>query len=174
VSRIGTDDAVLSVVALRGEKRFGRTKLMKCLYFLKEDGLDVEAEFDLYTWGPFSAEVLGALGREVSSTRLVKQDPTGDEGYDIRLGPAAGALPDVLNSDQKELVRRLSSRTAQDLEALSTLHFVATRGNLSDMDEVVNRVKRIKPYFRIADLQRYWAELVKDRWIQMPPTGQAG
>lgn len=168
MSGVGIDDAVVATVARRGSIRFGRTKLMKCLYFLREvGGMELDSEFELYTWGPFSKDVLSSLGALIEKGELVESAPNGDEGYDITLA-ADIVPPKVLSGSQTELLDALVSQSAQSLEALSTLHFIAKRTKNVDRDEVVNRVKRIKPYFRVSELENYWEQLSTRGWLPEP------
>lgn len=161
-------DAIKLVLANKGPGRFGRTKLMKYLYFLKEVGdLDVDLDFQLYSYGPFSSTVLRTLNELHHAKQLSETPPDEEEersSYDYELVQGEGAPVDISDA-QHELIRVLSGRRALELEALSTLHLTSKLLRSVDEDLVVERVKNMKPYFRIEALRGYWLELKRLGWI---------
>jgi uncharacterized protein YwgA len=138
---------------------------MKCLYFLKTVGkLNLEVEFNLHTWGPFAAEVLSARDRLSESGQIAEICPTGDDGFDLSISD--GAKSGVTFDDSQEaILKELVEKSASELEAISTLHYVSASIGKKSKEEVINRVKRIKPYFTMAELERYWEWLSAKGWV---------
>ena len=161
MGRVSVEDAIQGVLARKGTHRVGRTKLMKCLYFLQQQrDLDVDLRFELYTWGPFDSTVL-AKTEELKQGRFIEEvPPPADDrarGYDYRLleRPRSG----VLDERQQDFLDKLLALRADELEAMSTLHFASKQLDSKDRELVVERVKNLKPYFRLADLRAYWDRL---------------
>jgi hypothetical protein len=65
----------------------------------------------------------------------------------------------VLNEGQQDFLDKLLALRADELEAMSTLHFASKQLDSKDRELVVERVKNLKPYFRLADLRAYWDRL---------------
>jgi hypothetical protein len=139
---------------------FGRTALMKCLFFLQIlRGVPLRYHFRLYTYGPFDPNVLSDLS---IAERLgaVRSELEGFEGgYRYELGPGADAqrlierASDFLGSYEAHIewvARTFGGRTARELENASTIVFVdraaEQRGTLLPLDELVRRVHDVKPH----------------------------
>jgi uncharacterized protein YwgA len=170
MSLVSVDDAVRGVIAHKGAHRIGRTRIMKCLYFLQAvGGMDVDLHFDLYTWGPFDQQVLESL-KQQTQRGLIKETIPGTglkKSYDYDLTVDDVAANSALTTDQQKLqVMLLDNYKADALEALSTLHFASAHLDSTDGELLVARVKNIKPYFRLEELRQYWQELVRYGWVK--------
>jgi len=168
IGAVTVQEAIKLVLANKGPGRFGRTKLMKHLYFLKEvGGLEVDVDFKLYSYGPFSSAVLRTLN-ELSHAQQVAETPPDEDqeasSYDYALAQGEGTALGI-SDVQKQLIENLTGRSALELEALSTLHLTSRLLESTDEDLVVERVKNMKPYFRIEALRAYWRELKRLGWI---------
>jgi hypothetical protein len=151
--------AVVSDLVGKAPAGFGRTALMKCLYFLQAvRGVPLGYHFRLYTYGPFDpdvlidlnlAERLGAVGSELHRF---------SGGYRYELSPGADAeriskgAHDFLSRYQDDIdwvVRVFGSRSALDLESASTLVFTDRLASESDaritLRELIQKVHEIKP-----------------------------
>ena len=149
---------------------FGKTALQKYVYFLQElHGVDCGYEFTLYTYGPFSSELLGDLDvAEVMDGVEVEYLPRVN-GYDIRPGTKAekirtraGEFLDHARPAIDGLVDEFGGMLARDLELRAPLVYAARdasrRGPASE-DALVNFVHGIKPRFTTAEIRAALHEL---------------
>lgn len=152
--------AIVRIVKEAQSYRFGRTSLMKVLYFLKTlKGVPVGFDFKLYTYGPFDRRVLEDLDYAEALGAVCSEAVTYSGGYryELKPGPKAEEIERMADrflaehgDDIRELVERFGGYSALDLEMLSTLIFVdrAAADNKEDLSdlEAVRRVRDVKPY----------------------------
>jgi len=135
----------------------GRTQLMKLCYFLQAfRRVPLGYYFTLYAYGPFDSDVLSDLQTAESMDVLhteIEYYPGGYK-YDIRPGEKAGrskgSAEDFLATHKKDIewvAAKFGSRLAADLELLSTIAFVNQEEEIRDRDELIERVKLVKPHF---------------------------
>ena len=151
--------AVITQLVSQASQNLGRTALMKSLYFLKTlRGVPLNYNFSLYTYGPFDADVLDDL-QYAESLGMVRSKvvpyPTG-YGYELKKGPNAAAAckeeSPFLTKHKKDIewvLKEFGTRTAADLEMLSTLVFAdfsaGEQKRHVSLDEIVSKVGEIKP-----------------------------
>lgn len=150
---------ICALVGQAGHARFGRTALMKILYFLKVlKGVPVRYNFGFYTYGPFDSSVLEDLSyaealNAVKSTLI--QFPSG-YGYALEAGPQAGEIKklgsEFLSKYKDEInsvVGEFGSYSAGKLEILSTIIYVDRSTNESgeklSVGELAEKVCEVKP-----------------------------
>jgi uncharacterized protein len=138
----------------------GRTGVMKIMYLLQAvRGVDLGYSFRLYTYGPYDTQVLDDLNvaEREGIVRSETFDWQGGRGYLIKAGHNADHLvrrsKDALASVQDAIIWAASnfgSRTASDLEVISTIIFVDRAffeaGEKTSASEVTERVHEIKPH----------------------------
>ena len=157
-------------LAVQGKKRsdrFGRTRLMKTLYFLQEvAGSKLGLDFEIYTWGPYAKEVLQVKDSLKEKGILEEIAPDSDlAGHSFSICLTKDAPKIQASSRETDVFNKLKAKSASELEALSTLHFVHDELKASKED-VVQTVKNLKPYFKIQDLNRYYDNLDKWGWLK--------
>jgi hypothetical protein len=138
---------------------FGKTHVQKLVYFLQElFGGDPEYEFTLYTYGPFSANLMGDLdvadGLEVIRLEYLPQAGA----YNIVPGPqlekAKARAGDYLARNRDAIQRSIQEfgdLRARELELRATIVFAdresARERSPLRRDQLVERVHAIKPHF---------------------------
>jgi len=158
---------------------FGRTALMKCLYFLQTvRRVPLGYHFRLYTYGPFDpdvltdlslAERLGAVGSEL-------QRFSGGYRYELGRGTGGGRLSegarDFLDRYQDDIdwvVEVFAGRSALELENASTLVFtdrsVSERGERVTLHELVRKVHEVKPRLATHVIEKEARRLMEHRLI---------
>ena len=154
---------------------FGRTSLMKLCYFLQAvRKVPLDYEFSLYSYGPFDSDVLSDLqsaeNMGVLSSTLVQYP--GGYGYDIRpseKGDKARELArdflEKYKTDIKWVAETFGSRTASDLELLSTIVFLNSEEGIRDNRTLAERVKSVKPHFPEEQIQRQIGWLEQQRML---------
>jgi hypothetical protein len=147
---------------------FGRTALMKCLYFLQSvRGVPLDYHFRLYTYGPFDADVLTDLSFAERLGAVKSELLHFSGGHRYELGPGASAetmierARDFLDRYQADIdwvVEVFGSRTALDLENISTLVFTdrsaTERGDRITFGELVRKVHEVKPHLAIHAIEQ--------------------
>jgi hypothetical protein len=154
---LGNRLGVFVRLAERTAGNLGRTQLMKLCYFLQAfRGVPLGYSFSLYSYGPFDSEVLSDLqsaeSMSVLSTEI--QYYPGGYKYDIRSGEKAekakalaGTFLDEYQNDIDWVAKKFGGRLAADLELLSTIAYVYQAEGIEDRDELIERVKLVKPHF---------------------------
>ena len=139
---------------------FGRTALMKCLYFLQiVRGVPLGYHFGLYTYGPFDSDVLSdlSLAERLGLVESKLSQFTGGYRYELHRGKVpdhmfAGAhsFIDCYEADINWVIHAFAGRSARDLETASTLisidRSVAERGNRLTLGELAKKVHEVKPH----------------------------
>lgn len=143
--------SILAGIAQR-HPDIGKTAIMKCAYFLQElKKVPLDYNFEIYTYGPYSSEVMEELdyARQTGllDVRFITYS-SGMHGYQI------SSLQDITTPFDKqidEVVQVFGAKTAKELELLSTILFVQKNYYKNrwgrDKDLVCNSVKEIKPRF---------------------------
>ena len=159
VKRMG----VFAELAKKSRYRFGRTALMKLCYFLQEvEGVPLQYEFSLYTYGPFDSEVLADLqtAEELNILETEFEQYPGGYGYQIGPGPSADRVIHQAKEffdEYLEVVDRiaasLASKKPAELELASTIVFVSKGKPGSSDQAIVTLVRAVKPYFSVADVR---------------------
>jgi len=147
---------------LKGIPLFGKTKLEKLVYLAQElYGVDAGYIFKLYTYGPFSSQLLQDLDFVQSIKGVVVEDCTMCScGYDIVPGEqnewARENASEFLGKEEVKLgiervVKDFGNLTAKDLELRATIVYVQrymqNQENALSRDQLVKMVKDIKPGF---------------------------
>ena len=152
--------AVIANLVEKVPAGFGRTALMKCLYFLQTiKKVPLGYHFRLYTYGPFDPNVLNDLSL-AERLGAVRSDLEGfDRGYRYELSAGTdaprllGRATEFLHSYEGDIAwvaRTFGGRAARELENASTIIFVdraaEQRGSVISVDELVRKVHEIKPH----------------------------
>lgn len=160
--------------------QFGKTVLQKMVYLLQElYGVDCGYRFDLYTYGPFSSELLQDLDlvENIGGVNVVPVT-SGAGGYQILPGEHAESLKnkatDFLSDEQiasslDNLVADFGNYWAKDLELRTTIIYASRdmkrSGNPITRSDLVRIVREIKPRFTDTEVQQAIDELEKRGYI---------
>lgn len=162
--------------------QFGKTVLQKMVYLLQElYGVDCDCQFDLYTYGPFTSQLLQDLDL-VEAVGGVKVIPvnSGTGGYKIVPGEQNESLrekaQDFLDNDSvsdaiNRLIDDFGDLWAKDLELRSTIVYVAREMerslDLLSLKELNSIVQKIKPKFTEEEIAAGIAELDSKNFIKL-------
>jgi hypothetical protein len=152
--------SVIANLVSKAPAGFGRTALMKCLYFLQTvRHVPLHYHFGLYTYGPFDSDVLSdlSLAERLGLVESKLSEFSGGYRYELQGAKApghsfAGArnFLDRYKEDIDWVVQSFASRSARDLENASTLVFidrsVAERGDRLTLAELARKVHDVKPH----------------------------
>lgn len=120
--------------------------LQKLMYLIDRSGLDLDLNYSIHYFGPYSSKLDSAMHTLESYDKL-KIDTSGST-HIIRLGDIAieGALDEQDQQKVNFVMENFSQKSAHELEAITTVDYVATtmlKGKGSDQ-EIINKVKQIK------------------------------
>lgn len=161
---------IASITALisKAPAGFGRTALMKNLYFLQTvRRVPLGYHFRLYTYGPFDADVLSdlSLAEHLKAVQSQLLQFPGGYRYELARGEAADRVVDGgrefigrYGMDIEWVVQEFGGRSAIDLECASTLLFidrsVADRGDSISLRELAQKVHEVKPHLDMRLIER--------------------
>ncbi len=162
--------------------QFGKTALQKFVYFLQEIyGVDCGYEFELYSYGPFAAQLLGDLDL-VAHFGCISIEPvlSGTGGYEIAPTEQADSIrsrAEVFLNDENTaksldaLVEDFGTQTARDLELRATIVYVERdfrrKDRQANRSEVCHTVGQIKPKFLSSEIEQALDELSGKRHVQL-------
>ena len=157
--------------------QFGKTAFMKMAYLLQElYEVPLGYRFSLYTYGPYSAEVLADLEYAKLRKRVEVEylgDPQG--GYRITPGEFASESnwqtePIAKYSDAlNEMVDHFGSFNARELELRTTSIFLWRRirpWKAEDADILIETVQQLKPHFSEMAIRSAIDDLINEGVIQ--------
>lgn len=158
----------------------GKTILEKMLYLLQVlCKVDVGYDFEFYTYGPYSSQILNDL-TQVEHWRGLKVERISDllNGYKITTDSKASffiekgrALIDTPQIDQalKNIINIFGAYSAKDLELLATIVYVDQEikmdENIPSQEQIFEIVKQLKPRFSDAEVNLRIEFLHKNNFI---------
>ena len=149
--------------------QFGKTVYVKMAYFLQEVyKVPLGYRFTLYTYGPYSPEVLYDLDRSRQSGWVDVEYLEDDLGFKITVGPTAIKEVNAFEpfkpyeNQINEMVETFGKFRAKELELRATIVCVS-RMNPSagpeTVDQTIEAVHQLKPHFHKSDIQQAFEEL---------------
>jgi hypothetical protein len=142
----------------------GRTALMKMCYFLQTlKNVPLGYDFSLYSYGPFDSEVLGDLRTAEDMSVIESNVESFSGGYQYSLSNSEGAAH--VRKDCKAFITKhaediswvantFGSKSASELELLSTIVYVDQSGEARNFNSLRDKVKLIKPRFSLDEISR--------------------
>ena len=164
--------------------QFGKTALQKLVYLLQDAyGVDCGYDFSLYTYGPFTSELLQDLDL-VESVGGVEVRPVrkGIDGYHIVPHDNAAwvkAQARAFLTDNKgalgKLIEEYGHYSAKELEIRATMIYVEREMKRDSkpvsLDGLVRVVHDIKPYFPIDEIKSVAEELQAKGHVKVASDG---
>ena len=160
--------------------QFGKTALQKSVYLLKEVYcVDCGYDFELYTYGPFSSQLLQDLDM-VAGIGAVNIAPvlSAPGGFHISPGPQNKSLrrktldfleSPVVSRALDRLVKDFGQRWAKDLELISTIVYVCRDLGAGDQPvkrkRILKTVSAIKPKFTKEEITTVCTQLEAKHFI---------
>ena len=161
--------------------QFGKTAFMKMAYLLQElYEVPLVYRFSLYTYGPYSAEVLADL-EYAELRKQVDIEYLGDPQGGFRITPSEVAGGSNLQNEQiakyshllNKLVEHFGSFNARELELRTTSIFLWKRTrprNPEDVSTLIEAVRQLKPHFSEMAIRSAIDDLINDGVIQYVPS----
>lgn len=124
----------------------GKKMLQKLMYLISRKGVDLGLNYSIHFFGPYSSKLDNAMHILESYDKL--SIDTNGTTHIIRLGnsPIDGELDADDQNKVNFVMEKFSSKSAHELEAITTLDYVATvilKGSGTD-EQIVDKVMQIK------------------------------
>ena len=157
--------------------QFGKTAFMKMAYLLQElYEVPLGYRFSLYTYGPYSPEVLADL-EYANLRKQVEVEYLGDPQGGFRITPSEVVGVSNLQNESiakysrvlDELVEHFGSFNARELELRTTSIFLWKRirpTKPEDVSTLIEAVRQLKPHFSDMAIRTAINDLVNDAIIQ--------
>ena len=124
----------------------GKKMLQKLMYLISRKGVNLELNYSIHYFGPYSAK-LDNLMRTLESYEKLNIDTSGST-HIIHLGttPIEGMLEEQDQKTVDFVLENFATKSAHELEAITTLDYVATEmlKGLGKDDDIIEKVKQIK------------------------------
>lgn len=139
-----------TINTIPSKKIEGRKRLQKIVHLLELAGADVEGNFDLLHYGPYSKKVSNAI-EELEFLGMIKESVQAIGVYDTLqyvyeigdLFEANKSVNELTEQIDKRLLENFEDYSTVDLEVASTIGFFESQG--SKRDQAKERTKEIKP-----------------------------
>ncbi|MDE2938600.1 MAG: hypothetical protein OXR67_06735 [Chloroflexota bacterium] len=151
--------------------QYGKTVLMKMAYLLQEVyEVPLGYRFSLYTYGPYSSEVLADLDRSRYRGWVNVEYIEDEVGFQITLGQNAATLSELKDSfksyeaEVEEVVENFGRFRAKELELRTTISYVWSKlGGPEEQkgNQVIESVSQLKPHFKKGEIQTALEELME-------------
>lgn len=134
----------------------GKKKLQKLMYLMERKGLDLNLNYGIHFYGPYSSKLDDTL-HFLETEDIISIDTSGPTH---KICKGSETYTNVLNNEEIEIVESIlnifEEKTPLELEAMTTIDFVAnvTFNGRAQKDEILNKVIDIKgEKFKLEDLQ---------------------
>lgn len=124
----------------------GKKMLQKLLYLIDRRGLNLDLNYSIHYFGPYSSKLDSTLHILESYDKL--NIDTSGVTHIIRLGDSKieGTLNEQDQKDVDFVMEAFSEKSAHELEAITTIDYVAAKmlKEQGSDQEIINKVKQIK------------------------------
>jgi len=167
-------EVILNLISKK--PKLGKTAVMKMIFILQYVfDMDLGYEFDIYTYGPYCAEVLGELDALIYDN-FIKADVykyRNSLGYVLEITEKGESSKGNLSSEDMGKISNVLSyfgdKSAKELELDSTIiytRWLYVKNKWGDnKDEIIGDVHEIKPHFPISVIGDAYDSLKNDGMI---------
>lgn len=142
----------------------GKIQLQKLVYFLQEASkLPTRYGFKMHHYGPYSEDLDTDMTR-LKLTGYVDVQPDA-QGYGFHItsvdSPKTEWLSIIEPYSQKieQTINIFGNKQAYELELAATIHFVSNLAPASSKDDIVDKVKSLKPRFEKDYISKFQSDL---------------
>lgn len=148
------------------KNRSGETHIQKLLFFLKNAKLlDFDIDYILYNYGPYSMELSDELRYMEEANLISKIEDSSGYGFNYIPNNEMEYVSDLIKKTRfeyqkiDELIDKFLKIPAKHLALLATFIYLKNKHEISDDNELIDRVMKIKPMFNVFEvnntLERY-------------------
>lgn len=124
----------------------GKKMLQKLMYLIERQGVNLDLNYSIHFFGPYSSK-LDEMIHTLESYDKLNIDTSGAT-HIIKKGttPIEGHLNEKDQQKINFVLEHFSNKSAFDLEAITTLDYVANKmlKDSADEDEIISKVQKIK------------------------------
>lgn len=138
------DKLVADVIAAAGGEVVGRIRLQKILYLLDSLGMNADAEFQYYHYGPYSRRLDDALDRAKAFLNVTEKTRFRSDGVAYSVFSSKASAPNKIGdldlATARGLITLMKSATSTVIEVAATIHWLRHREEQGDWrDELIRR-----------------------------------
>jgi len=166
-------EVMLNIIDKKPKNDLGKTAVMKMVFILQHVfNMSLGYSFDIYTYGPYAAEVSGELDALIYEGFIEADEYMFNNslGYALKISEKGQASKGVLPFDDDEkisrVVNKFGKKKAKELELDSTIIFTRNRYIKNkwgdEKDEIIKDVHVIKPHFTTQAIRNAYDNLKND------------
>ncbi len=144
-----------------GQKLVGRKRIHKTIQLMRYAGIDIEANFRILHYGPYSYEVADAIDELLVSGQVIEKEELVHRFFQstFTLRDQSSSVVDLDEREQK-LFDAIDARSTLILEIASTLAFY--KNERGSRKEAVQETKNLKPAKATSYVLQKAEELLKE------------
>lgn len=155
----------------------GKTAIMKIVYMLQQvKKLSLGYDFEIYTYGPYSSEVLDSIDElvdnDLACSKMYRY--SNYVGYELNISEKGETEIENLGVKDKssidDILEFSDGKSAKDLELYSTIIFVSNLYSQNKLDNgqavVSEKVHEIKPHFDLEFISNAYKVLEEKKYIK--------
>jgi len=167
-------DIVVAYMICKQQKIYGKVALQKLLYFVKEVGVPIEANYFMHIFGPFSLDIANRYRVFTTKGILVKSQENWGESFIAgeNTEEIKNTGRDFLNLYQEKIdfvLNKVGELYPIDLELYATIHYIikehVTKGQrineIKEVEVVREVVAEKGPKFRESDVKKCYSDIMK-------------
>lgn len=127
----------------------GKKAVQKLMYLIERKGVEVDLDYSIHFFGPYSAKLDDILHR-LESDEIIDIDTTG-RTHKVRIMDSSRYKENELSFKEMQIVeyviKEFGNKSAFELEGIATLDYIACKlleENRTSDNDIINGVKRIK------------------------------
>lgn len=155
---------------LRENPGMGKTAVMKTIFMLQQvKHIDLGCEFSIYTYGPYSADVMEDIDELVSDGFLSSNIYFCNNyiGYELSATESGIRTVPALKNEEivalKDILDFVRGKSAKELELYSTIIYIEDwylkNRKANDMVAIIKKVHELKPHFSERVIQKSYVYL---------------
>ena len=161
---------------LQENPNMGKTAVMKTIYMLQQvKHIDLGCEFSIYTYGPYSADVMEDINELVSDGFLSSNVYFYKDYIGYTLSTTDSGTKAVSNPKDedtvalKEILNFVRGKNAKELELYSTIIYVEDwylkNEKANNIPAIINKVHELKPHFSEEVIQKAYTCLSEANFL---------
>jgi len=164
-------DTVLAYVISKQQKIHGKVALQKLLYFVKEVGVPVEANYFMHIFGPFSLDIANRYRVFTAKGILVKFQENWGESFIAgenteEIKKTGRKFLDLYKEKIDFVLNKVGDLYPIDLELYATIHYIikehVTKGQRINEEEIVREIRAEKgPKFTDANIKKSYSDIME-------------
>lgn len=160
---------------LQKKPGMGKTAVMKIIFMLQQvKGIDLGYEFSIYTYGPYTSEVLEDIDELISRGLLTSTVYHYKDYIGYQLNITSEGVKGIDHSSEnlnglEDVLQFTNNKSAKELELYSTIIYISDLFVKNSWEggkpSIVDKVHEIKPHFSKEDILKAYECLQEKKYI---------